>query len=145
MKTCSKCKKEKPLEEFSYKSKSLGKRQYQCKECTRLLIKKHYCANKQYYLNKTRNRNKHLRNEVNVFLKEYLLQHPCVDCGENDIIVLEFDHRREEPKLKAVSHLVRAQVSLDVVKKEIEKCEVRCANCHRRKTAIDFNWFKSIN
>jgi hypothetical protein len=26
---------------------------------------------------------------------------------------------------------------------ELQKCDVRCANCHRRKTARDFKWFKS--
>jgi hypothetical protein len=31
---------------------------------------------------------------------------------------------------------------LNQVKNEIEKCDVRCANCHRRKTAKDFNWYK---
>ena len=29
--------------------------------------------------------------------------------------------------------------------KEIEKCEIRCSNCHRKKTAKDFNWYHNID
>jgi len=57
--------------------------------------------------------------------------------------VLEFDHDRKKfTKFKAVSSLIRASYSLEVIKKVIEKCEVRCANGHRKKTSIEFNWFK---
>ena len=143
MKICSNCKKEKTPEEFNFKSKALGLRQAHCKECTRLLIKNHYNKNRSYYLSKARERNKTLRNKANLYLQGYLSKNPCVDCGESDITVLEFDHTGKIPKFKAVSHLIRARSSLEQIQKEISKCEVRCANCHRRKTAKDFNWFKS--
>ena|SRR3989344_151305 len=145
MRKCSRCKKEKLIEEFNFKIKTLGLRQLQCKECTRLLIKNHYNSNRQYYLLKARKRNKSLRDKINAFLRGYLLKNPCIDCGESDITVLEFDHIGKIPKFKAVSHLLRARSSLEQIQKEINKCEVRCANCHRRKTAKDFNWFKSNN
>ncbi len=32
---------------------------------------------------------------------------------------------------------MRGNYCLDVVKAEIAKCDVRCANCHRRKTAVE--------
>ncbi len=69
-----------------------------------------------------------------LWVKEYLAVHPCVDCGENDPVVLEFDHVTGE-KLSEVSSLAQTASSLDRIKREIAKCEVRCANCHRRKTA----------
>lgn len=142
MKKCSRCKKEKNLEEFNFKVKAKGLRQLQCKECTRLLIKNHYNNNKSYYLTKAKKRNKIIRDKIHAYLKEYLLNHPCVDCGEKDIVVLEFDHKGELPKLKAVSSLIRLQASLETIETEVDKCEVRCANCHRRKTAKYFKWFK---
>ncbi len=145
MKRCSKCKREKSLTEFSFKIKSLGLRQTQCKECARFLIRNHYTKNKGYYLAKAKKRNKILRDKVHSYLREYLLDHPCVDCGEKDIVVLEFDHKGEVPKLKAVCHLIRAQVPLEIIKAEVGKCEVRCANCHRRKTAKHYKWFKLNN
>ena len=140
MKICSRCKKEKSVEDFNFKIKSTGKRQIQCRECTRLLIKNHYKNNREYYLTKAKKRNKHIRGIINMYIKEYLLNHPCVDCGEKDLVVLEFDHRGDVKKFKAVSHLMTAQVKFETIKLEIDKCDVRCANCHRKKTAKQFKW-----
>ena len=69
----------------------------------------------------------------------HLEGHPCVDCGERDIVVLEFDHVLQ-PKLGEISVMVYKRVSLTRFKREIEKCVVRCANCHRRRTAVQLNW-----
>jgi hypothetical protein len=70
---------------------------------------------------------------VGDFLIEYLSDHPRVDCGEADIVVLEFDHQRD--KLFTVSVLCREGYSLEKLKQEVAKCEVVCANCHQRRTA----------
>jgi hypothetical protein len=64
----------------------------------------------------------------------YLLEHPCVDCGENDIRVLEFDHRDPAEKQGAISRMVADRCSVSKIKAEVEKCDVRCANCHRRRS-----------
>jgi hypothetical protein len=56
-------------------------------------------------------------------------------------MVLEFDHVRGV-KVRNISEMVRGKFSWRRILEEIEKCEVRCANCHRRKTARDFKWFK---
>jgi hypothetical protein len=64
----------------------------------------------------------------------YLLEHPCVDCGENDIRVLEFDHRDPGQKHGGISRMVADRCGVDKIKAEVEKCDVRCANCHRRRS-----------
>ena len=64
---------------------------------------------------------------------EYLKTHPCVDCGNSDIRVLEFDHVRGQ-KLGNVSHAVHQTWSEEKLLNEIAKCEVRCCNCHRIAT-----------
>ena len=143
MKVCTKCKKEKSLDEFNFRVKKIELRQYQCRECTRAFIRSHYKRNKDYYLAKARKRNTEKRIEAHSYVRNYLLRHPCVDCGESDTIVLEFDHRGD--KLKEVANLIRGRYPLLQVKEEIEKCDVRCANCHRRKTAKDFGWLKNID
>ena len=70
----------------------------------------------------------------------YLLKHPCVDCGEKDIIVLEFDHLRD--KKKGIAHLVKDVVRWNTIAEEIEKCEVVCANCHAKRTAKRAGYYK---
>jgi len=48
--------------------------------------------------------------------------------------VLEFDHVRGQ-KVKNVADLVKDGVRWSLIDEEIGKCDVRCANCHRRRTA----------
>lgn len=64
---------------------------------------------------------------------DFLREHPCVGCGEPDILVLEFDHV-SGVKLGAIGEMVTRGKSVLSVTREIAKCVVRCANCHRRKT-----------
>ena len=76
-----------------------------------------------------------LRNLVS----DYLSENPCVDCGEADIIVLDFDHKTD--KIKNIAEMIKNSCSINSMMNEIKKCEVRCVNCHRRKTARDLgNW-----
>ncbi len=72
---------------------------------------------------------------------EFLSLKSCVDCGENDPIVLDFDHKKFNNKFKTVSNMLSGHYSWESVKKEINKCDVRCANCHRRKTYNQFEYF----
>jgi hypothetical protein len=65
-------------------------------------------------------------------LVEYFQTHPCVDCEEDDLIVLEFDHLSD--KIDTVMRLVNSSYSWKRILSEIEKCEVVCANCHKRRT-----------
>jgi hypothetical protein len=59
----------------------------------------------------------------------------CVDCGERDVVVLEFDHIGN--KRSNVTVLAWSVCSLARLQEEIACCEVRCCNCHRRRTASD--------
>ncbi len=77
-------------------------------------------------------------------LLEYLSVRECVDCREKDPIVLEFDHRDRKDKFKIVVKMLSGHYSWESVLKEIKKCDVRCANCHRRKTYKEQNcWGKT--
>lgn len=84
------------------------------------------------------------RQRIRAQILEFLSDHPCVDCGESDPIVLEFDHIDRKDKFKDISRLIAGHYSWLTVHREIIKCEVRCANCHRRKTYIQLgSWGKT--
>ncbi len=74
-------------------------------------------------------------------LLDFLSSKECKDCGEKDPIVLDFDHKTPSKKFKSVSIMLSGHYSWDSVLKEIQKCEIRCANCHRRKTYMQFKFF----
>jgi hypothetical protein len=69
------------------------------------------------------------RDEARQYVVNYLRSHPCVDCGESDPMVLTFDHVRGEKRMN-IAELVNRGYLVEVIQEEIEKCEVRCANCH---------------
>lgn len=75
-----------------------------------------------------------MREVGKAYVREYLESHPCVDCAEDDVVVLDFDHVRGVKK-HMVSWLVANGYTVKAIQDEIDKCEVRCANCHRRRHA----------
>lgn len=104
---------------FSIISYHTSKLQQETARETRRTNKEDIKLNRKF--GKTRNRQ---------FVTEYLKQHPCVDCGNSDIRVLEFDHINDN-KESSISWIVKNAWSLKRLIKEINKCEVRCCNCHR--------------
>jgi hypothetical protein len=61
------------------------------------------------------------------------MNHPCIDCNEDDYIVLEFDHIKGH-KLYNVATLINTGMKQELIKQEIKKCEAVCCNCHGRRT-----------
>lgn len=89
---CYGCKEQKPLGEFSFKNKKEDKRNLNCKNCHNTYVRNHYQENKETYYKKAKKRQKEVITRNREFIISYLETHPCVDCGETDIQVLEFDH-----------------------------------------------------
>lgn len=61
---------------------------------------------------------------------------PCLDCGEAyPPFVMDFDHRIGVNKLFNISEIVTKRgCTVTMLKAEIAKCDVVCANCHRMRT-----------
>lgn len=58
----------------------------------------------------------------------------CTDCKQKlPHYVLEFDHLPEQKKLGGIYKVFKTY-GLSIALKEIEKCEVVCANCHKTRT-----------
>ena len=129
---CSRCKTEKLDEEFAWRRRARGQRDTYCRPCRAEYKQEHYRANKQRYIASARQRKIALLEERTQYLVAFLREHPCVDCGEDDPVVLEFDHLRD--KKFSISEGLQGRRWQDVLD-EIAKCEVVCANCHRRRTA----------
>lgn len=72
------------------------------------------------------------RQEIRCQVAAYLARHRCVDCGEGDPVVLDFDHLGE--KRFNISDAVALLPTRETLDNEMRQCEIRCANCHRRRT-----------
>jgi hypothetical protein len=143
VKTCTRCGRTLDLAEFNFKHRARGTFQSYCKECSRAYVRDHYARNTDYYIRKARARNKLERQALGRKVLDFLREHPCVDCGESDPVVLDFDHRDPADKLWTIGVLLRERRAWRTILAEIEKCTVRCANCHRRRTARQFRWYRS--
>lgn len=135
MRFCKSCQQEKPLSEFILTARKVP--HVKCNLCKSKYEKEYRDKNKmkcKLYRKKSANQ----RFDENMsYIAQYLKAHPCVDCGETNIVKLEFDHRYD--KKYAIADM-RNNYRLEVVKTEIDKCDVRCANCHRWKTAKERNY-----
>lgn len=90
-----------------------------------------------------KNRKKHIKYVSNVkkkifnFILNCKKNGKCSDCGlsgNNYPEVLEFDHINKDKEFN-ISEFNFLTSSINKVKKEINKCELVCANCHRIRTA----------
>jgi hypothetical protein len=77
-------------------------------------------------------------------LTNYLAAHPCA-CGESDPVALDFDHREKVGGARSNVSALAAGASLLRLAQEIIKCDVRCANCHRKRTAVQLRWHSYLS
>jgi hypothetical protein len=129
---CSRCGEFKPASLFNWRRKDKGWKDTYCKPCRAAYKKEHYAKNKQRYLDQNKARSQRVIRRRMAFLISLLRVLPCVDCGETDVLVLEFDHLGD--KSFDIAYGIRF-AKWEPLLNEIAKCEVVCANCHRRRTA----------
>jgi|ERR687892_1186514 hypothetical protein len=130
MRRCGRCGQLKPVDEFNWRRRERGQRDNMCRPCRSEYKRQHYLANKQRYVDQARARAQALYLERTVYLLEYFATHPCVECGEGDPVVLEFDHLGD--KKFDIGHALPYR-NWQSILDEIEKCDVVCRNCHRRR------------
>lgn len=126
---CSKCEKTKAVSSFQMairKGRKKPSREGVCKPCVSIR-------------GKVKHKTKNL--DVRKYVFDYLKTHPCVDCGETNVLALEFDHLHSK-KFDIGTALGGNTKVASRVKEEIKKCVVRCSTCHRIKTHIERDTWK---
>ncbi|MDQ3934974.1 MAG: hypothetical protein M3340_10145 [Actinomycetota bacterium] len=131
---CYRCGEVRPVDNFAWRRKRLGQRDSFCRSCRAAYGREHYLANRQRYIDQAAVSKQKIRLERTRYLVAFFENHPCVDCGEGDPIVLEFDHLDGAAKSFCIGESLLRH-TWDAVLAEMAKCEVVCANCHRRRTA----------
>jgi len=70
--------------------------------------------------------------EIKKWFKDYKRNLKCSRCSENHLATLEFHHKSQSQKEKSIGIMVNDGVSINKILAEIKKCQVLCANCHRK-------------
>jgi hypothetical protein len=131
LRRCSRCGHELPVECFN----RLGDgRQWYCRSC----FAAYFRARGDLHRHQSKAAKKARVRRLRAHVLEYLREHPCVECGEPDPIVLEFDHVAD--KSTAIATLLSGGAPLKDIEAEIARCEVVCASCHKRRTARRAGW-----
>jgi hypothetical protein len=131
LRRCSRCGHHLPIESFNRHGDGL---QWWCRSCFAAYFRDRGDTHRRQSYAAKLARQRALRGHV----LDHLRHHPCVDCGEADPVVLEFDHLGE--KTASISGLISHTATRKAVEAEIARCEVVCTNCHRRRTATRAGW-----
>jgi len=115
-----------------------------CRECSNNRSKKYYSDNPEHHKKVIRIRHNKTIRENRDNLIQYLLTQKCIDCGESNIIVLDFDHKDDVNKIANISNLIHSGCNWDKIKTEMDKCDIRCSNCHRIRTSKQQGWYKEM-
>ena len=143
-KQCNHCLEWKDEEEFSWRWKNLGIRNKACKKCMVEFNRRYYQGEEgERHLQQVKARTDAARAAAKEYVYQYLLTHPCQHCGESDPRVLEFHHRHPNEKDMDITQIMSGGYSLERLMNELAKCDVLCANCHRKVTGEERGWFRS--
>ena len=115
-----------------------------CRECTNAMNRAFYHKNMEEQRKRQRDTRAKLEPIKRSYVVQYLSTHPCVDCGEANPVLLEFDHQpgAKTAKRYEISNIVHRGYSLQTLINEIAKCDVRCVRCHRLKTANERGYYR---
>src|ERR1700749_2188547 len=95
-------------------------------------------AAKERYYNENREKYRNRKNErvakFRIYIQELKESVPCKDCDiQYPSYIMDFDHVKGEKRYNIGSQLSHFS-SLEDLQKEIDKCDIVCANCHRHRT-----------
>lgn len=133
---CASCKTWLPVERFSICNRQTGTLQRLCKKCLRPYKRGWYNRHRAEWVSHVTETRKDLKE----WFRALKRGRPCVDCAHSyHPYVMDFDHRLGEGKEFKLSTMVNCGFSREKILKEIAKCDLVCANCHRMRTWSRFS------
>ena len=138
MKTCARCKEQKPLDQFNRKTET--HLQSYCISCNKERNRDHYLNNKDMYALKRDKWKKNFKSEAHTYLRE-AAKDGCKVCGEKDYVCLQFHHINPDTKISSVARMISNSRSLVTIKEEVTKCDILCANCHMKLHGKEQSWY----
>lgn len=145
-KSCTVCKEVKELSQYYFKDKTKGWLHSQCKNCYKAkranFMKEHYAKYGDAYRARARARQAAIKEMLQDKLYEHLQGKSCERCGFDDIRALDFDHIDPAEKRFTIARAINDGYAWEEILKEIKKCRILCSNCHRIRTAEQYNWRK---
>jgi hypothetical protein len=141
---CKKCNQERPITDFEIRTdRKSGIRRHRCCDCEKKRKQADYNKNKNKYLIRASQQRKKERKEIRLLLDKHK-NVPCCDCGKIfPTYCMDFDH--VEKKTISITDLQRYRANKTTILKELEKCEVVCAICHRIRTHNRNQYIKATN
>jgi len=136
MKICSGCNIKKALKEYYKRKKGKRSGQYyeKCKICMKQRGILYYHKNRKRQLELAIKRRHNYYKTKRDFI-DSLKNISCKDCGKvYPAYVMDFDHKDGKIKVGNIASMITRNLSLKRIQKEIEKCDIVCANCHRIRT-----------
>lgn len=130
MKTCSNCKVEKPLSEYAFKRRADGVVQSKCKPCYTAYNRKYYNTSDEQR-DKQRKRIRAHKNRIKARYFVWKSKQKCSLCDESTPECLDLHHIDSTTKDKEIGRMLQ-DGSWSKLQREIDKCVVVCANCHRK-------------
>jgi hypothetical protein len=128
-KYCRGCRSNLEVEKFGVNLCKRDNLQSLCKICDSQYHADWYVTNKE----KQKARIKDNKRKKTEWLESYKKTLKCAECSENRWFVLEFHHTDPSQKEFPIAHMNAKGASIKRTLKEIAKCEVLCANCHRAR------------
>lgn len=129
-KRCPRCGRNKSLSSFN---KNRGRKdglQRYCRKCDNAHRREWY--SRVGYGGYLSPRIRQSKRERRAWLDEIKSKLSCEKCGEDHPATLDFHHRDPKQKDRRISQMIASGSSRERMLKEIEKCSVLCANCHRK-------------
>lgn len=72
------------------------------------------------------------KKQLRAWIRRLKVGQKCLQCPEDDPITLEFHHRNPTKKIAGIGEMISKGYSKDVIREEIKKCDLLCANCHKK-------------